>query len=79
MNCEKHIKITGYSNVSWKDAIVKSIAEASCTLNNLFGITVLNQRATIKGNKIEEYLVDLDLSFFIECEKNSENEEQDNM
>lgn len=79
MNCEKHIKITGYSNVSWKDAIVKSIAEASCTLNNLSGITVLNQRATIKGNKIEEYLVDLDLSFFIECEKNSENEEQDNM
>ena len=79
MNCEKHIKITGYSNVSWKDAIVKSIAEASCTLMNLSGITVLNQRATIKGNKIEEYLVDLDLSFFIDCEKKSENEEQDNM
>ena len=77
--CEKHIKITGYSNVSWKDAIVKSIAEASCTLKNLSGVTVLSQRATVKGDKIDEYLVDLDLTFFIDCEKKDENAEQDNM
>ena len=79
MNCEKHIKITGYSNISWKDAIVKSIAEASCTLNNLSGITVLSQRASIQDNKIAEYLVDLDLTFFIDCDKKQDNIEQDNM
>ena len=79
MNCEKHIKITGYSTISWKDAIVKSIAEASCTLNNLSGITVLSQRSTVNNNKISEYLVDLDVTFFIESEKKDTQEDQDNM
>ena len=79
MNCEKHIKITGYSTISWKDAIVKSIAEASCTLNNLSGITVLSQRATVNKNKISEYLGDLDVTFFIESEKKDTQEDQDNM
>ncbi len=65
MNCEKHIKITGYSEISWKDAIVKSIAEAASTLDNLSGITVLSQRATINNGKIEKYLVDLDVTFFV--------------
>ena len=40
MNSEKHIKVTGYSNISWKDAIVKTVDEASKTLNNLTRITV---------------------------------------
>ena len=66
MNSEKHIKVTGYSNISWKDAIVKTIDEASKTLTNLTNITVLEQRANISGNKIVEYMVDLDISFKIE-------------
>ena len=79
MEIKKHLLITGNSNVSWKDAIVKSIAEASCTLNNLSGITVLSQRATLKNDKIDQYLVDLDVTFFVESAKVPENEEQDNM
>ena len=76
MNCEKHIKITGYSEISWKDAIVKSIAEAATTLDNLSGITVLSQRATLNNGKIEKYLVDLDVTFFVISNNKSE---QDNM
>ncbi len=66
MNSEKHIKVTGYSNISWKDAIVKTVDEASKTIKNLKSITVLEQRANITGNKIVEYMVDLDISFQIE-------------
>lgn len=66
MNSEKHIKVTGYSNISWKDAIVKTVDEASKTIKNLKNITVLEQRANITGNKIVEYMVDLDISFQIE-------------
>lgn len=66
MKTEKHIKVTGYSNISWKDAIVKSIEEASKTLNNLCCVTVIEQRAKIENNKISEYLVDLDIAFQIE-------------
>ena len=80
MKSEKHIKITGYSNISWKDAIVKSIEEASKTLDNLTSITVLEQRANIQNNKISEYLVDLDLSFIIENVQNIPNsDEQDSL
>ena len=76
MNCEKHIKITGYSEISWKDAIVKSIAEAASTLDNLSGITVLSQRATLSNGKIDKYLVDLDVTFFVISNNKSD---QDNM
>lgn len=80
MKSEKHIKITGYSNVSWKDAIVKCIEEASKTLDNLTSITVIEQRANIQNNKICEYLVDLDISFLIENVQNTQNsDEQDSL
>lgn len=66
MNVEKHLKVTGSSNVSWKDAIVKTVAEASQTLDYLSGITILEQKAKITGDKISEYMVDLDLTFIID-------------
>ena len=66
MNCKKHIKLTGVSNISWKDAIVHSIQDASQTLNNLTLVQVLDQRAKIQGDKIIEYYVDLDLEFEID-------------
>ena len=80
MNSEKHIKVTGYSNISWKDAIVQTINEASKTLSNLATITVLEQRATLSGNKIAEYMVDLDISFRIEpFQENPNSDDTDNM
>ena len=66
MNVEKHLKVTGSSNVSWKDAIVKTVAEASQTLDYLSSITILEQKAKITGDKISEYMVDLDLTFIID-------------
>ena len=79
MNSEKHIKVTGYSNISWKDAIVKTIDEASKTLSNLSNITVLEQRANITGNKIVEYMVDLDIAFKIEPFQTQPTDDSDNM
>jgi len=80
MNSEKHIKVTGYSNISWKDAIVKTIDEASKTLNNLSSIKVLEQRASISGSKITEYMVDLEISFKIEpFQEEISSEDIDNM
>ncbi len=66
MNAEKHLKLTGYSDVSWKDAIVKTINEASKTIDYLSSVTVLEQKAKIDGNKIVEYYVTIDLSFNID-------------
>lgn len=69
MAVEKHLKITGTSEVSWKDAIVQTIAETAKTIDYLSGITILEQRAKINGKKITEYLVDLDLTFLIDRDR----------
>ena len=66
MGTEKHLKLTGSSDISWKDAIVKTINEASKTIDYLSSITVLEQKAKIDGNKIVEYYVTMDLTFNID-------------
>lgn len=66
---EKHLMITGTSKVSWKDAIVKTIAEASKTLDYLTGVKIIEQKAKINGDKISEYYVDLDITFMIDRDR----------
>ena len=43
MAVEKHLKVTGTSDVSWKDAIVQTVNEASKTIDYLTNVTVLEQ------------------------------------
>lgn len=66
MTIEKHLKLTGISNVSWKDAITKTIIEASKTIDYISSVTVLEQKAKIDGNKIIEYYSTIDLAFNID-------------
>ena len=73
MDIEKHLIITGSSETSWKDAIIKTIVEASKTIDYLSSVKVLEQRAKINGNKISEYFVDLDLTFFIDLNRKGDN------
>ena len=69
MDIEKHLIITGTSETSWKDAISKTIEEASKSIDYISSIKVLEQRAKIDGNKISEYFVDLDLTFLIDLNR----------
>ena len=69
MDIKKHLIITGYSTVSWKDATVKAITEASKTIDYLSEVKILEQRANIDGNKISEYFVDLDVSFIVDLDR----------
>ncbi len=66
---EKHIIVTGSSTISWKDAIVQTIAEASKTIDYITSIKIIEQRAKINGKKIVEYYVDLDLAFTIDRDR----------
>lgn len=66
---EKHLIITGTSTVSWKDAIVKAIQEASRTIDYISSVKILEQRANISSDKISQYFVDLDLSFVIDRDR----------
>ena len=69
MEIKKHLIVTRNSTVSWKDAIVKAIAEASKTIDYLSDVRILEQRASISGDKISEYFVDLDISFAIDLNR----------
>ena len=69
MHIKKHLIITGNSTVSWKDAIVKAISEASKTIDYLSEVKIIEQRANIDGDKISEYFVDLDLSFIVDLNR----------
>lgn len=66
MSTEKHLKLTGISNISWKDAIIQTINEASKTLDYISSIKILEQSAKIDGNKIVEYYATIDLTFGID-------------
>ena len=66
MATEKHLKLTGISSISWKDAIVQTVLDASKTLDYISSIKVLEQTAKIDGNKIIEYYATIDLSFGID-------------
>ena len=66
MSTEKHLKLTGISNISWKDAIVQTINEASKTLDYISSIKILEQTAKIDGNKITEYYATIELTFGID-------------
>lgn len=66
MAIEKHLKLTGISNVSWKDAITKTILEASKSIDYISSVTILEQKAKIDGNKIIEYYSTIDLTFNID-------------
>ena len=66
MAIEKHLKLTGISNVSWKDAITKTILEASKTIDYISSVTVLEQKAKIDGHKIIEHYSTIDLTFSVD-------------
>ena len=66
MKTEKHLKLPGSSDISWKDAIVKTITEASKTIDYLSSVTILEQKAKIDGNKMVEYYATIDLTFDID-------------
>ena len=74
MTIEKHLKLTGISDVSWKDAINKTIIEASKSIDYISSITVLEQKAKIDGNKIIEYYSTIDLSFSIDETRDNRKE-----
>ena len=71
MDIEKHLIITGSSNISWKDAIVKTINETSKSIDYISSVKILEQKANIDGNKIAEYFVTLDICFLVDLNRKS--------
>jgi len=69
MDFQKHLSITGTSSISWKDAIDRTIEEVSKSIDYLTKVDIIRKYASISGNKIDKYHVDLDITFSIDTSR----------
>lgn len=69
MSVVKHLILSSISKTSWDDAINSLIENASKTVDNISGLSIVSKSANITNNKITEYVVDADLSFVIDEKK----------
>lgn len=62
----KVIEIMSSSSKSWEDATQNAVAEASKTLKGIVSVYVQDMSATVKDNKVDEYRVNVKLTFRVE-------------
>jgi hypothetical protein len=63
MSVLKVIEIMANSNESWEDAAGKAVAEASKSVKNIRSVWVQEQSATVKDGKINDYRVNVKITF----------------
>lgn len=62
----KVIEVLSSSSVSWEDATKKAIAQATKSLKNIRSVYVQEQSASVKDGKVDEFRVNLKLTFELE-------------
>lgn len=61
----KTIDLVGVSTESWRDAARQALEEATRTLRNVEGFTVLETSAVVDGSEISEYHTSVRIRFRI--------------
>jgi dodecin len=61
----KTIDLVGVSTESWRDAAHKALEEATKTLRNVEGFTVLETSASVEDGRISEYHTSVRIRFRI--------------
>jgi dodecin len=62
----KKIEVVGTSSVGYAEAINSALADAAKTVRKMEWFEVVEQRGSIKGNKVGEFQVILKIGFKIE-------------
>jgi flavin-binding protein dodecin len=65
MAVAKVIEITSASKKSFEDAIQIGISRASETVRGIESVWIQEQKATVKDNKIDEYRVNMKVTFIL--------------
>ena len=63
MGLLKVIEVLSNSNKSWEDATQKAVKHASKTVKNIRSVYVQDQSATISGDSVDEFRVNLKITF----------------
>ena len=59
----KVIEVLANSNTSWEDATSKAVAQASKSVKNIRSVYCNEQSATVKNGKIDEFRVNVKITF----------------
>ncbi|NKI30603.1 dodecin family protein [Croceivirga thetidis] len=62
----KVIEILANSSKSWEDATDNAVQQASKSLKNIRSVYVNEQSATIKDGKVDEYRVNVKITFEVD-------------
>lgn len=62
----KVIEVLANSSSSWDDAAKNALAQASKSVKNIRSIYVNEQSATVKDGKIDDYRVNVKITFEVE-------------
>ena len=62
----KVLELMSSSTISWEDAALQAVNEASKTLKNIRSLYIQDQSAVVNNNKVVEYRMTAKLSFEIE-------------
>ena len=63
MSVLKVVELLSSSTESWEDAAKKAVAKVSETLKGIRSVYIKEQSATVRDGKIEEYRVNVKLTF----------------
>ncbi|MGB5461549.1 MAG: dodecin family protein [Eudoraea sp.] len=63
MSVLKVIELLANSNESWEDAAKNAVTHASKSVNNIRSVYVSEQSATVKDGKIDDYRVNVKITF----------------
>ena len=59
----KVIELMANSDESWEDATKRALAQASKSVDNIRSVYIQDQSATVKDGKIDEYRVNVKITF----------------
>jgi flavin-binding protein dodecin len=62
----KVIEVLSSSTKSWEDAASNAVAEAAKTIKGITSVYVQDQSCTVKDGKIEEYRLNIKITFKLE-------------
>ena len=65
MSIVKVVELLSNSNKSWEDAVENAVKEASKSIKNIRSVNASNTSATVKDGKIDEYRVNVRITFEI--------------
>ncbi|WP_297797480.1 dodecin family protein [uncultured Eudoraea sp.] len=63
MSILKVIEVLANSNKSWEDATENAVSHASKSVKNIRSVYVNEQSATVKDGKVDEYRVNVKITF----------------